>query len=373
MADSNPRLVRSFRNHAMGTLLAVAALGTMLVASVAVGADSAATPRTLATRGPVIALAADGDRVALVVRSSSRDPSNDPCTGVVVWEPIRRRVVRLQRPRCNWGTGRGTEGVALAGTRAAWLNTDGGNTRETFVVTATLARPSPVTVAWILSDSGGQSGAFAREPVGDGTLLAFTVDRLCDRDGEVNGRPEDQCRPGLGYVLEATVWRVAGRGSCPVSSVRRCSRVAETDSELSVLAVDAGRIAVRTENRLRLLSARGAVLEEFDLRARAAALSGNRLAVRTTDAVEVYDTDSGQRTARFAAARHLRLEDLDREVLVTALGRTVTLRRLGNGRTTTIRAGGIAHAQLERPGLFVAGGRGVTFMPMRDVLRRLGD
>jgi len=82
---------------------------------------------------------------------------------------------------------------------------------------------------------------------------------------------------------------------------------------------------------------------------------------------------TGQRTARVTAARHLRLEDLDRDILVTASGRTVTLRKLSNGRTTTIRAGGTARAQLERPGLFVAAGRRVTFTPMRDVLRRLGE
>jgi hypothetical protein len=362
----------------MRTLLAGAALGTLLVASVAVGADGAATPRTLATRGPVIALAADGDRAALVVRSSSRD-SHRPCTGVVVWEPMRHRIVRLQRPRCNWGsTGSGTEGVALAGTRAAWLNTDGGNTRETFVMTAPIARPKPVAVAYVFGDAAGGYGTFARDPVGDGALLAFTVDRRCDRDGEINGRPQDQCPPGrnTGYVLEATVWRVAGRGDCPNSfdpPVFRCSRVAEADGELSVLAVDAGRVAVRTESGVRLLTAGGAVLRDFGLRVRAAALSGNRLAVRRADAIEIYDTGTGQRTARVPAARHLRLEDLDRDILVTALGRTVTLRRLGNGRTTTIRAEGTARAQLERPGLFVAAGRRVTFTPMRDVLRRLGD
>jgi hypothetical protein len=118
------------------------------------------------------------------------------------------------------------------------------------------------------------------------------------------------------------------------------------------------------------LTASGHVLRDFDLTARQAALSGNRLAVRMADAV-VYDTATGKLAARFSAASHLRLEDLDHDIVVTALGRTVTLRRLGDGWTYTIRAGGTARAQLERPGLFVAGGRRVVFTPMRDVLRRL--
>jgi hypothetical protein len=57
---------------------------------------------------------------------------------------------------------------------------------------------------------------------------------------------------------------------------------------------------------------------------------------------------------------------------LTALGRTVTLRRLGYGRTITIRKRRFAQAQLERPGLFVAARARVMFTPMRDVRRRLG-
>jgi hypothetical protein len=44
---------------------------------------------------------------------------------------------------------------------------------------------------------------------------------------------------------------------------------------------------------------------------------------------------------------------------------------LTDGKTTMIDAGGIAHAQLERPGLFVAGGRRVRFTPMASVARKL--
>jgi hypothetical protein len=165
----------------------------------------------------------------------------------------------------------------------------------------------------------------------------------------------------------------SGNSTPTPSGVRRCSRVATADGELSVLAVDAGRIVVQAESGLRLLSAGGSVLQEFDAHARSAQLSGNQLAIRTPDAVEVYDTSSGQRTTRLPAASAVRLQDLDRDILVTASGATVTLRRLGDGRKTTIRAGGTALAQLESPGLFVAGDRRVTFTPIRDVLRQLGN
>jgi hypothetical protein len=330
--------------------------------------------RQLASRGPVTALAADGDRVALVVAAGKG------CAGVVVWEPTRRRVVRIQRP-CGPGNDitvrEGTKGVALAGTRVAWLGTGGGNTLETVVTTATLARPNLVLVAYGASYGAGD-GDFADEPVGDATLLAFTVDRRCDADAELNQGPgaENQCPPGRksGYVVAATVWRIGGRGACPIRFAprRACTRVATADGELTALAVDAARIVARTESGLTLLTAGGRTLQEFDVDARSAALSGNRLAARTGNALEVYDVKSGERTARFPAASAVRLQDLDRDILVTASGGTVTLRRLGNGRTSTIHAGSTAFAQLERSGLFVAGARRVTFTPMRDVLRLLG-
>jgi hypothetical protein len=349
----------------MRTLL-IGAATAMLTVSVAAATPGVAQQRTLATRAPVVRLASDGDRATLLVGNRGA------CASVVVWEPTRGRVVRLHsatRGECVEGRPV-TRAVALAGTRAAWLQAGGGNTLETTVATATLARPNPVSVGLALSTSG--MGDFARRPLGDGTLLAFTVERRCSEGEDAN----PQCPPGrkTGDVVAATVWRAAGRGRCPnsYSLVRRCSRVAKADGELSVFAVDSGRIAVRTESGVQLLTAGGDVLQEFDLRARAAALSGDRLAVRTADAVEVYDTGSGELTAQFPAAPSLMLEDLDGGILVTASGRAVMLRKLSNRKTTTIRAAGFAHAQLERPGLFVAGGRHVTFTPMRDVLRRLG-
>ena len=363
---------RAKRRLSPHLFFAALGLGMLLVVSVAAAMPGAVKQQTLATRGSVLALAADGDRVALVVRSSSSTRFNPVCAGVVVWEPIRRRVVRLQRPCGAQCCTEETQGVTLAGTRAAWLSRHvGGSTLTTTVATATLARRKPVVLAYQESSVDFHDGDFALRPVGDGTLLAFTLDRRCNDQGSWG-----PCPPGResGDIVDATVWRVDGQGRCPYQRPPSggCSRVAHADGELSVLAVDAGRIAVRTDNGVSLLTATGRVLQDFAVKARTAALSGNRLAVRRAGAVEVYDTDSGELTAQFHAVPSLRLEDLDGGILVTGLGRMVTLRRLGDGRMRTIRTAGIAHAQLERPGLFVAAGRRVTFTPMRDVLRRLG-
>jgi hypothetical protein len=350
----------------MRALLVVAAFGTIVLASVGSATPGVLKTRTLATAGTVLGIAADGDRATVDVGLPGR------CARVLVWEPLRRPrlVTLLHRGRCE-GIRKDLHAPALAGKRAAWYWRTGGNTLETIVLTATLAHQTPVrTAEGVFGDMDGSGGQFVRPPVGDGTLLAFTYELRCGADSR-----EFPCPPGLrsGDVLHASVWRLGGHSPCPGRKpLRACTRVAEADGELSVLAVDAGRIAVRTASGVRLLSGTGGLLRQFAVRARAAALSGNRLALRTADAVEVYDTGSGRQTARFPAARSLRLQDLDRGILVTASGRMVTLRRLGRGRTSTIQAAGTAWAQLERPGLFVAGGRRVAFTPIGDVLRRLG-
>jgi hypothetical protein len=215
-------------------------------------------------------------------------------------------------------------------------------------------------------------------PVGDGRLLAFTLEVRC---GDPDSGGDPPCPPGreAGDVVAATVWRSARRGRCPDVtdySPGHCARVAKAKGELTVLAVDAGRIAARTDHGVRLLTGGGGRLRDFPAAdARAAALSGSRLAVRVPGAVEIYDTGSGRLLRSFpvgGSARLDRLEDLDHGILVTAMGRTVTLRRLRDGRTARIHTHGSAHAQLERAGLFVAGGHRVSFIPMHDVLRLLG-
>ena len=231
----------------MRALLVGAAVGMVLVTSAAAAAPTVRTPRRLATRGPVTALAADGDRVAIVV---SVPYERLHCAGLVVWEPMRGRVVRLKRP-CgaddDISLREGTRGIALAGTRAAWLAVGGGNHEETVVKTASLAHPKPILIGFGVSREDGV-GEIAHDPHGDGTLLAFTLDRHCDADAIVNGSdPADQCPPGreTGDVAAATVWRLGGRSRCPAGGptpVRQCSAVATEDAELSVLAVDAGRI-----------------------------------------------------------------------------------------------------------------------------------
>jgi hypothetical protein len=300
--------------------------------------------------------------------------ANTGCAAVSVWDVKRASTFRV-KPPCNSGgasSREDTSGVALAGDRVAWLHTEGGNTTDTNLDTTTLSRGATVSVAEGGLDDNG-AGIAPESPAGDGSLLAFTFDHHCDSG---NGEPQDECPPGkkTGYVIAATVWRFGGNGKCPNHTPMGggCSQVAGAPSELTVLAVDAGRIVVRTETGVETLSEQGALLRTFSVRASAAALSGNRLALRTAGAIELYDATSGQLTARVPAAAGVRLEDLEGELLVTALNDVVTVRKLGAGQTTFFRTDGVAPAQLEQPGLFVAGPHRVTFTPMSALERRLG-
>jgi len=317
--------------------------------------------------GSIEELAADGGRAAVIVEF------DHGCAGVQVWEPARHRAVQLQHPcgpNSDVSNLEATRGIALAGTRAAWLHLGGSNSLETDVLTATLAHPTSITLADEVSNSGDGVGNAASQPYGHRGLLAFTVDRRCDGDGTINGRPDDQCPAGgaTGDVVAATVWRVGGQGSCPArASSPRCTKVIQADGPRTVLAVDTGRIVLKTESGISLITAHGGLIRKFPVEATAAALSGKRLALESTVGIEIYDTDSGDRTARFPAAQ---LEDLEGDILVTSRN-AITLRRLGNGRTTTIHTRGPAHAQLEPPGLFVATTHTVTFTPMKDLARRL--
>ena len=350
--------------------LFAAALAVLVVASVASAAPKTSGSAALATRGPVLAMAADGNRAALLVAVNKR-------WRIVVWEPRLRRVTRiatLTDSGCSRYCGPGGA-LALAGTRVAWDEASSGNTLDTVVSSATLARRKTVSLGagnWDFSFDG--SGDEALAPAGDGKLLAFTVQVHC-ADPETEGEPPCPSGREPGDVVAASVWRSARSGRCPSYAdyrpIGHCARVAKRSGQLTVLGVDAGRIAARTDHGVRLLSATGGLLHDFPVEnVRGAALSNDRLALRVGGGVSVYDTSSGEVVFREEGGD--RLEDLQSGILVTTAGKTVRLRRLEDGRVATIRTGGVPRARLEPPGLFVAAGRRVTFTPLADVLRRLG-
>jgi hypothetical protein len=353
------------------------ALAITVLCSVSSASSIGSASTGLETKGPVRALAADGARAALVVhtcRAGALCSDSEGCTTVRVWAPASGRSARLEHT-CPDGF-MSTDDVALARARAAWLESWYGTTvKETVVMTATRARPKPVQVAYeSTSEAYGPYGNTALAPVGDGQLLVFTVETRCESTEKGGDGPP--CPPDRkdGDVIAATIWRLPGTARCPsYPIVRRCARVAEETSELTALAVDGGRIVVRTSDGVSVMTPTGRHLRDLAVeKVRAAALSGDRLALRIPGAIEIYDAGSGTLIGHVPVSAQARLEDLEDGVLVTAVKKTVNVRRLVNGRVTTIHTRGVPHAQLEPSGLFVAGGRHLTFTPMSQVLRQLG-
>lgn len=345
-------------------LIALALLGAGLV-FVASADPRASTTLSVSTPGPVVAFAADGQRAALTVRRHGR-------WQILIWEPAAHR---LQTIHTESDSDPGV-GVALAGTRVAWDDWYGGLTITTRVSSATLARHAPVSLG---SDDGSDStGWEVLPPSGDGKLLAFTVQYRCEDSVE-----EPDCPPGRHYgdVTQATIWRATPRGRCAAtasaSDFRRqghCAKVASAHGRLTVLDVDSGRIAARVDGGVTLFTGTGRQLVNVGVRnVSAGALSGNRLVVRVPGLFQVYDADSGELVRTIPAKSSDRLEDVANGILVIANGQTVTLRRLVDSHTARWQATGFPHGRLERSGLFVAGNRRVTFTPMADVLRRLGQ
>jgi len=321
--------------------------------------------RALTIRTSVTSLAADGRRVAFSTGSAPTD-----CRHVTVWTPGRSlRRFRVMAPCSEPADGIGP--VALGGTRVAWLWVSGtGNNEETAVISATLAHPaSQVYYGHAATSRGSGAGNSANAPVGDGNLIVFTVEDYCDPSSEPS---EPDCPPdSSGPQLQKTfLYRIGGTQTC--ADARGCTLVAKAQGELDALAVDAGRIVVSTDTEVRVLTTGGRVLRSFVGSADAAALSGNQLAVQSANVIDVYELSSGRRVVRLPAAGDVSLAGLQDGILVTTSGPTVILRRLAGGRPISVNQGGTARAQLERPGLFVAGDHRLTFTPMAELLRRFG-
>ena len=95
------------------------------------------------------------------------------------------------------------------------------------------------------------------------------------------------------------------------SPLGHCARVARENGKLTVLAVDAGRIASQTDHGVRLLTASGKrLLRPSRGVCGRPTLSGNRLALRVPGAFQVYDTGSGELITTFPAEGSARLDPL---------------------------------------------------------------
>jgi len=323
---------------------------------------------TLSLAGPVSELAADGGRVAILVRTKTGSCARDR---VAVWAPVTRSFVPIGASACvgSTSTGAGLFSVGLAGTRVAYVQFAGGNTRELQLRLATLARPRPATVASASFGVDELQGTEIGRVAGDGSLLAFDW--------------WSQCLPCAAPIApRGSIFRLVANGgaACPnagLGALPRCRPVVSTVGALRLLAVGGGLVVARSGDDVSVLGLDGTATSTGTFTgARAARIDRGVLLVLTRvgtqNSLWTVELSSGRRSGpwilpasrsagddvcadpsgcRLAA---LRLADYQAGIAVYVVGRAVHLLRLADRRDVTIRVPGLGpvHAQLEPSGLF---------------------
>ena len=345
----------------------------LLAGVVALTGTSSANTAVLSLAGPVSELAADGGRVAILVRTKTGSCARDR---VAVWAPGTRSFVPIGASACvgSTSTGAGLFGVALAGTRVAYVQFAGANTRELQLRLATLTRPRAVTVASASYGVDQQQGTYIGRVAGAGSLLAFDWWSECA-----------PCAQATPVAPPSSVFRVVSSGgsACPnagLGALPRCRPVATVAGSLRLLAVGGGLVVTRAGDDVEARSVDGTIVWSGTFPGLVTArIDGHLLVVLvhsgTQNSLWAVDVSTGVRSGpwNLPSSAALRLEDYRAGIAVYVVGRAVHLLRLAGGPNVTIRAPGPGpvHAQLVPSGLFysyraaTSPGRGrVAFVPM---------
>jgi hypothetical protein len=353
----------------MRILLAAAALGTMVLASVAAGAGTTPAPKAIHTKPAIQSIAMGGHRMAYDLETlvtCEKKVCSATCNRVFVWDisaGTNRRVSGKQTCHANnSSTGAGVREMAIAGERMAWIVNQGGNTESNdYLYTASLPGPNErrLAAARRFGDVGGiLKGTWIGNLVGSGNLLA--VNRWAtDETGAVT-------RSGLDVI--------GGRG---------LRRVVSGQEAMLAQAADSGRIAVlRPGSNVDIYNANGKRLRKVEpSSARAIALRRDFLLVLTeTRTLEIYNARSGAYlrswpvparaaadldayagVAVYVAYPRYTGEHFKVHVLHLTTGKDVVL---ATGRWYLRRS-----AELEAPGLVYARDRhNLVFIPLKRVL-----
>jgi hypothetical protein len=311
-------------------------LAVLLALAVAPAALAMTAPRGTISPGPVTGLAVDGYRVAF-----ASGPVAGDCGHVRIWnvhEPKPRRLGRGDPCPEITSTGSGLIGPELGGTRALWITYVGGNLREWSLWTATERSPKPRRLRFVPRDVDAPPPIVLGEGDAGGKLddlLPYAVDDLVVALRSGGGR-------AFTWTAPAPVRALAAR-----------------EGELAV-AVEGGAVYV--------LGAGGGVVQRLP-------------AGEAVDALRL--TDDGVLVQR---GRRLALQGADLETewmlapgtqLLDSEGALALLRAGGRLRLLpldgrlAVDLGPAAHAQLESTGLVHSAGRRVTFVRMKDLLRKL--
>jgi hypothetical protein len=318
----------------MVRIAALMTLATLLLALPAEGAGPATKVKN--TNGWVESLAMDGPRVAYDVHGSP------VCNKLFIWN-VRSGAWALVSGKQTCGadstsTGGGVTAIAVAGARIAWIVNQGGNTEsDDYLYTASLPKPKEKLLA-SATRTGDIDGALAGNRisglVGGGTRLA--VNRW-STDAQNNVTQASLQRIGGGLTTIA-----AGTATLEARSLdRRGIAVLRADGEVALYDADTGRI----------------LLTVTPSSARAVALRNDYLVVLTkSKTLEIYNSHSAALVKKWPVAGGAGRLDVHSSLAVYAVGRTVHVLRLSDGKDAVLAAAprAIEGLQIEAPGIVYA-------------------
>ena len=354
-----------------GSLVLVAGLASGL----ALTASAAGTTKQHASKvrhfqGRILALAMDGSRIAYGIEPGSTK------NRVVVWNVRSGRAVKVSGPQTaqtgDSSTGSGLFGLAIAGTRVAWLANVGGNVEgDDYLFASSATNPKERKVASVQrtgdactggppQTNAGCAGNWLLGLVGSGNVIALT-------------RWTTGAEP---VATSSANLLVLGKKLAPVTT--------DTPPFLS-LDTDAGRIAaLRSLQDVTLYSQSGKLLQTVHPSSAAAvALSGHNLAVlNTSRTIELFDTQTGALRKTFAArgTKQPRNLDVQGNIAIYTTGSAVHAVNLSSGKDRVVaeHRGGPLFARIDGAGLVHASngyapGKGtIVFVPFAQVAAAVG-
>jgi hypothetical protein len=311
-----------------------AVLLVALALAVVPGAAGGSATKTIGTRGTVLSISADGDRVAIraVVYG------HPDCDSGSVWQPATGKVVRFQDAPCGpKQSDRQYDALTLAGTRAVWTDYDYGNHAYcNGPFTATLAKPKPTNFGECPPQPDNTDLIW--EYKGDGGLLISRSYTLCELDCE----PYDRI-----YDADVRIWSVS-------TGLRK---LAAPKDDTKLLDADAGRILLRDPGKkLLVLNAAGKQVASLAIDAKAAWLSGaSRVSIPTGTTLRTYDVATGALAETCVLAKGAKLQDVEGGLAVYLTPGEVHLLTIAtNADRVVARQKGLVQADLEPAGLFYA-------------------
>jgi hypothetical protein len=328
-------------------VLVAGSLSSLALVASAAGTTAVHSPKVRHVHGTVKALAMDGNRIAYGLEPASTQ------NRIVVWNVRTGRSTKVSGPQTaqtgDSSTGSGLFGLAIAGTRVAWLANVGGNTEgDDYLFASSVTHPKEHKVASVQRTGDACSGG------------PPSVNPGCAGDWLLG-------LVGSGKVIALDRWTTAPPPEVTDSaSLNRLGKklkpIATGAPPFLPLDVDAGRIAVlRSLQDIGLYSSSGKLLRTISTSSVAgAALSGRNLVVLTaTRTLELYSTKTGALKKTFAARgtkapRNLAVQG---NVAIYTTGSAVHAVNLSSGKDRVVaeHRGGPLFAAIDGAGLAYGG------------------